>query len=82
MIELYLDDKYYNTIYLKQGTGEIAYDFIKIGNSGQSNGFWINSGIINENLLNSPKVYDFQRNKELTEENSKLNELEIFEINF
>ena len=31
-IELYLDDEYYNTIYLKQGTGEIAYDFIKIEN--------------------------------------------------
>ena len=29
-IELYLDDEYYNTIYLKQGTGEVAYDFIKI----------------------------------------------------
>ena len=32
-IELYLDDEYYNTIYLKQGTGEIAYDFIKIKKS-------------------------------------------------
>ena len=31
-IELYLDDEYYNTIYLKQGTGEIAFDFIKIKN--------------------------------------------------
>ena len=31
-IELYLDDEYYNTIYLKQGTGEIASDFIKIKN--------------------------------------------------
>ena len=29
-IELYLDDEYYNTIYLKQGTGEIASGFIKI----------------------------------------------------
>ena len=36
-IELYLDDKYYNTIYLKQGTGEIAYDFIKIGNNNKIN---------------------------------------------
>ena len=31
-IELYLDDEFYNTINLKQGTGEIAYDFIQLGN--------------------------------------------------
>ena len=31
-LELYLDDEYYNTIYLRQGTGEIASDFIKINN--------------------------------------------------
>ena len=36
-IELYLDDEYFNTIYLKQGTGEIAYDFIKIGNNDKIN---------------------------------------------
>ena len=57
-------------------------DFIKIGNSGQSNGFWINSGLINENLLNSPKVYDFQKNKELTNDCSKVKEFEVFEINY
>ena len=28
-IELYLDDEFYNTIHLKQGTGEIAFDFVK-----------------------------------------------------
>ena len=27
-LDLYLDDKYYNTIYLKPGLGEIAYDYI------------------------------------------------------
>ena len=32
-IELYLDDEYYNTIYLKQGTGEIARYSIKIKNN-------------------------------------------------
>ena len=36
-IEIYLDDKYYNTIFLKQGTGEIAYDFIKIENNNNIN---------------------------------------------
>ena len=28
-IELYLDEEFYNIIHLKQGTGEIAFDFIK-----------------------------------------------------
>ena len=32
-IELYLDDEYYNTIYLKQGIGETAFDFIKVKNN-------------------------------------------------
>ena len=31
-IELYLDDEYYNTIYLRQGSGEIAIDYIKVKN--------------------------------------------------
>ena len=31
-IELYLDDEFYNTIHLKQGTGEIAFDFVKQDN--------------------------------------------------
>ena len=42
----------------------------------------IGNSIIDGGLLNNPKIYDFQRNKELTEGNSKFNELEIFEINF
>ena len=36
-IELYLDDQFYNIINLKQGTGEIAYDFIQIGNKSNKN---------------------------------------------
>ena len=36
-IELYLDDEYYNTIHLKQGTGEIAFDFIKVKNNNKKN---------------------------------------------
>ena len=43
-IELYLDDEYHNTIYLKQGTGEIASGFIKT-----------NKKISNEN---NEQVYD------------------------
>ena len=29
-LDLYLDDNYYNTIYLKPGIGEIAYDYINL----------------------------------------------------
>ena len=56
---------------------------ILIGNNGKGNGFFFSENTIYDSeLLNNPKVYDFQRNKELTEGNSKFNELEIFEINF
>ena len=47
------------------------------------NGFYFNSGnIYDGGLLNNPKVYDFQKNNELTEGFYKFTELEIFEINF
>ena len=58
---------------------------IKIGNTNVSNGFYFNSNsdIINDNgLLNTSKIYDFEKNNELTEGLNKLTELEIFEINF
>ena len=67
---------------------EIAFRFyndypILIGNNGNYNGFYFSSGSINDkNLLNNPKVYDFEKNNELTEGSNKFNELEIFEINF
>ena len=54
---------------------------ILIGNTKNYNGFYINSGSIYDgNLLNTPKVYAFQKNNELTENKDKLNEFEIFEI--
>ena len=65
---------------------ELAIRFsgeILIGNNGNSNGFYFSGkSIYDQELLNNPKVYDFQRNNELTEGNSKFNELEIFEINY
>ena len=65
---------------------ELAIRFsgeILIGNNGNSNGFYFSgNSIYDQELLNNPKVYDFQRNNELTEGNSKFNELEIFEINY
>ena len=59
------------------------YYSITIGNNALSNGFWIdlNSNFAC-NLLIDPKAYDFQKNNELTEGESNLKELEIFEINF
>ena len=54
-----------------------------IGNTGNSNGFYFDSGTIYDNkLLNYLKIYDFQKNNELTENSNKFLELEIFEINF
>ena len=55
---------------------------IKIGNIGSSNGFYfgINNDIFDKGLLNYPKIYDFQKNSELTEGFNKLSELEIFEL--
>ena len=55
---------------------------VLIGNNWNGNGFWINSGKFNEKLLTEPKIYDFQKNYELTEGKNEFNELEIFEINY
>ena len=48
------------------------------------NGFYFLSKktkINDKGLLKSPKIYDFQKNNELTEGFDKFTELEIFEIN-
>ena len=55
---------------------------ILIGNTGNSNGFWIFSGQFKEYLLGEPKIYNFQKDDELTKRKNKFNELEIFEINY
>jgi len=52
-----------------------------IGNNWNGNGFWIYSGIFKDHLLTNPKIYDFQKDNELTEGKNEFNELEIFEIN-
>ena len=54
---------------------------ILIGNSWNGNGFWINSQKVAEYLLTKPKIYDFQKDNELTEGKSNFNEFEVFEIN-
>ena len=54
---------------------------VLIGNTGNSNGFYKSGeNIYDKSLLNTPKIYDFQKNNELTENESKFKELEIFEI--
>ena len=55
---------------------------ILTSNNGNRNGFYFSGDEITDNgLLNNPKIYDFEKNKELTEGDNKFNELEIFEIN-
>jgi hypothetical protein len=54
---------------------------ILIGNNDRWNGFWLNSGKFNEGSLANPKIYNFQKNNELTENYKDLTEFEVFEIN-
>ena len=59
------------------------YTPIIIGNDQNSNGFYLKDNKICDNgLLNNTKIYDFQKNNELTEKLNKLIDLEIFEINY
>ena len=54
---------------------------VLIGNTGNNNGFYLNGNeIYDSQLLNTPKIYDFQKNNELTERDKKFIEFEIFEI--
>ena len=54
---------------------------ILVGNSQKGNGFFFSGKTIHDNgLLNNPKIYDFEKNQELTEGKNEFNELEIFEI--
>ena len=54
---------------------------ILTGNNGNSNGFYFDGkSIIDTGLLEKPKIYDFEKNKELTEGKNSFNEMEIFEI--
>ena len=54
---------------------------VLIGNTGNSNGIYKGGDTIYDTgLLNTPKIYDFQKNNELTEGLNKQTELEVFEI--
>ena len=54
---------------------------ILVGNNANSNGFWIVSRNFKEYSLTNPKIYNFQKNNELTENYKELSEFEVFEIN-
>ena len=57
---------------------------IVVGNTGNSNGFYFSNNktiIYDKYLLNYPKIYNFQKNLELTEGFDNFTELEIYEIN-
>ena len=57
---------------------------ILFGNNDKGNGFRINivkNKIKDKGLLNSPKIFDFKNNKELTNKLNYFTEFEIFEIN-
>ena len=76
------NNKIYKILIPKQAIRFYEGNSVKIGNTGNSNGFYISNGKIYDNgLLKSPKIYDFQKNYELTEGADKFIELEVFEIN-
>ena len=56
--------------------------YILIGNNSNWNGFYYYQNIIyDKELIKVKKIYDFEKNSELTEGSGNLTELEIFEIN-
>ena len=55
---------------------------ILLGNSWKGNGLWIYKGKYSEELLQEPKVYNFQKDKELIDNNKDFTEFEVFEINY
>ena len=62
-------------------------NLIGVGNSGDCNGFYFGDSndikiIKDKTLLSEPKIYDFQKDYELTDNLNTFTELEIFEINF
>ena len=55
---------------------------LSTGNTAKGNGFYFDGNSINDDgLLNQPKIYDFKKNSELTNNSKAFKELEIYEIN-
>ena len=77
------NNKIYKILIPKQAIRFYEGNPLKVGNTGNSNGFYISNGTVYDSgLLNNPRIYDFQKNGELTEGANKFIELEVFEINY
>ena len=76
------DNKIYNILIPEKAIRFYKQEYsILIGNTGIGNGFYFcGKTIIDTGLLKKPKIYDFGKNKELTEGENSFNELEIFQI--
>ena len=77
-IELYLDDEFYNTIHLKQGTGEIAFDFVKNENKNKSNNIYdIDESEIIDNEDFGQDIFfpikEIKKEKDLNKYNNSIN---------
>ena len=76
------NNRIYNILIPDLALKFLNHNPVLIGNNANSNGFWIYSGKIDDKgLLNNPKVYNFQKINELTENENMSNEFEILEIN-
>ena len=77
------NNKIYKNLISENAMGFDNGYLIIVGNNGYGNGYYFqnNSNEINDSgLMCELKIYDFQKNNELTEGDNKFNELEIFEI--
>ena len=81
-MDLYLDDNFYNTIYLKPGIGEIAYDYINLNDENLNNDRYNESEDDNDNKDNDfGQIITFPINNSDIEQQSEMNNNK-FEIKY
>ena len=74
-------NKKYKILVPKNSIGIDSTYYILIGNSGHGNGFYHHQNTIyDKDLINGEKIYNFEKNSELTEGSENLLEFEIFEV--
>ena len=83
-IDLYLDDKFYKTILIRQGTGEIAFDHITLNNDNNCSNEEIE---INKNYdfgqnITFPIIDEFIYNNSYLDENQSSKKYEYNNINY
>ena len=69
-IDLYLDDNFYNTIYLKSGIGEIAYDYINFNSNEDKNNDSLDDYNNKENDFGQVITFPIQNSEQ---ENNRIN---------